>query len=159
VRRSSQCSAGLAAFDSADASRCAGAAPAAVAALKRTGACQFAMALRPAGRGAFLGPANPGLCASSAQQTWRLRAALRWRANPPATMADKDEILDAISALAATVRDNHADVMGKIDVIANGTGRIEAELGTVKADVRELQSSVARIETKLDRLEALEARP
>jgi septal ring factor EnvC (AmiA/AmiB activator) len=78
-------------------------------------------------------------------------------------MADKDEILDAISALAATVRDNHADLMGKIDVIATGTGRIEAELGTVKADVRELQSSVARIETKLDRhearIEALEARP
>jgi archaellum component FlaC len=82
---------------------------------------------------------------------------------PATTMADKDEILDAIAALAATVRNNHADLMGKIDVISNGTGRVEAELGTVKADMREVQSSVARIGTRLDRhetrIEALEARP
>ena len=65
------------------------------------------------------------------------------------TMTDKDEILAAIASLGTEMRNNHADVMGKIDVIANGTGRIEAALGTVKADVRGLQSTVARIETKL----------
>jgi archaellum component FlaC len=78
-------------------------------------------------------------------------------------MTDKDEILAAIAALSATVRDNHSDLMGKIDVIANGTGRIEAELGTVKADVREVKAAVERTDKKFDRLEtrveALEARP
>ena len=84
---------------------------------------------------------------------------------PAATMADdKTEILAAIAALGTRLETridaNHADLMGKIDVIATGTGRIEAELGTVKREVRELQ---ARLDRKLDRhetrIEALEAQP
>ncbi len=78
---------------------------------------------------------------------------------PAATMADKDDILDAIAALAATVRNNHVDVMGKIDVIANGTGRIESEVAVVKADVRErIDLAAHRMETNA-RVTALEARP
>jgi hypothetical protein len=81
-------------------------------------------------------------------------------------MADKDEILAAIAelgtnlrgeiatgnaALTARIDANHADLMGKIDVIANGTGRIEADVATVKREVRELQ---ARLDRKLDRHDA-----
>jgi len=43
------------------------------------------------------------------------------------------------------------------------TVRIEASVGTIKADAKEVQSSAARIKTRLDRhearIEALEARP
>jgi hypothetical protein len=79
-------------------------------------------------------------------------------------MADKDEILAAIAALGTDLRtemrNNHTDVMGKIDVIANGTGRIEAELAVVKADVRELRVDLAAHRMQTDaRLTALEARP
>jgi hypothetical protein len=54
---------------------------------------------------------------------------------PAETMTEKDEILAAIAALGTDLRtemrNNHADVMGKIDVIANGTGRMCANCGSI----------------------------
>ena len=81
--------------------------------------------------------------------------------------SEMQSILDAIDKNHTEVKQNHAEVVELIDGLALSTqagfNRVEAELATVKTDVRELQSSVVRIETKLDRhesrIEGLESRP
>lgn len=67
-------------------------------------------------------------------------------------MADKDEILAAIAALGDRLE-------ARIDVIANGVGRIESELATVKHDVLQIRVDLAAHRMQSDaRLTALEGR-
>ncbi len=62
-------------------------------------------------------------------------------------MTDKDEILAAIAAQGATLREEMrglgARLETRMDVMANGIGRIETELATVKGDVAQLRIDVA----------------
>ncbi len=83
---------------------------------------------------------------------------------PAETMTDKEEILAAIGALGTRLGDDIA-ALGtrletRIDVIANGVGRVEAELATVKHDVLQLRIDLAAHSMQANaRLPALEARP
>jgi hypothetical protein len=79
---------------------------------------------------------------------------------------DKNEILSAIAALgeridAADARNaaSFGNLAEKIDLIANGVGRIEADVATVKLDVLQIRIDLAAYRLQSDaRLTALEAK-